>query len=88
MPKFAATHPAWQLLRQYVATHGGDAELEQEIPSETRAPISLLVAFELRRRRLSYQKAAALLVRTAPPGEEPIAGAGIYHLVTTAQYQG
>lgn len=88
MPIFAADHPAWDLLRGYVANHGGDQEIEQEIPDGQRSPISLLVAFELRRRRLSFQKAAAILVRAAPDGEEPLSSAGIYHLVTTEHYQG
>lgn len=85
MPKLDAGHPAWAMVRAYVQGYGGDHEVEAAIPHPSKAPLSLLVGYELKRRRLSYQKAANLILRATPPTEDPIQAAGLYHLVAEAE---
>lgn len=83
MPKLEGSHPAWAMVRSYIREYGGDPEIEGSIPHPTKAPLSILVAFELKRRRLSYQRAANLMIR-AMPNEDPIQAAGLYHLTSEA----
>jgi len=85
------SHPAWDMVRAYITRYDGadvaDSRIETGL-SLPKSPLSVLVLYEIQRRKLSYQRAANLLIRATPTdeAEEPIQAAGLYHIAMTAVY--
>lgn len=89
MPKLPPDHPAWELVRSYVEEYGGGTDYGSEtldtIPNSVKSPLSILVRFELRRLKLSYNSAGAKILRASAESHKPITSAGLYYLVAEAE---